>query len=701
MTRNDGNDFQIRPGRTSNRASGGRRLQLFETQVKIAIRKAGGDFAQIGRAHRPMGHGRRNGRFNARGRGAKLMASLSKEERFWQADDIGRFRSRRVVVKARVVKLDVRHMPSHNAPRLKSRALDAHLNYLERDGVTRNGEKGKVYSADDDEADGKAFVGRGQGDRHQFRFIVSPEDSLEIADLRALTRNLMQQLEIDLQTRLDWIAIDHHNTGHPHTHVLVRGVTEDNKILNIAGDYISYGVRYRASELVTRELGYQSEIEVQAKLQEELEAERWTRLDKMLLAVQRDHGVIDLRPEDRANGHVRKERSLMVGRAKWLESYGLAEEVESGKWALAARTEVTLRGLEEHNGALSRMQQALVEHELAETFDIGQYVRHGGSIREQVIGRVLAKGLADDEMGERIYIVLDGMDGRLHYIELADRGIVEEVRSGMIVEIEPGLTKQRSDDQSIASHADRGIYHPSRHLARIKDSFERDGRNPEVFVRALLSRLEVLRRAGHIERLDEDSWRVPSDMVERGRSYDLSQGNDRIRLRILSALDLEEQIISNEGTWLDRKLLGEDPSTIANTGFGRQVSEAVDRRGRWLVGLGLAEVKDGKILISHGAVAALERREVARVGRAMASVEGRHFQSLQPGDAVKGTLIGATNLSSGRFAVIESFSGPVPAICLVPWQPELDDRIGQRITGVMHMSGGVGWNLERKRELGL
>ncbi|MGO8910786.1 MAG: relaxase/mobilization nuclease domain-containing protein [Bradyrhizobium sp.] len=155
-----------------------------------------------------------------------------------------------------------------------SRAVDAHLRYLERDGVTRDGDRGKAYSAFENEADGKAFVERGREDRHQFRFIVAPEDATEMADLRCFTRDLMRQMELDLATRLDWIAVDHHNTGHPHTHVIVRGVLDDGRILNIAGDYIAHGIRHRASELVTRELGHQSEIELQTKLQNEVEAER-------------------------------------------------------------------------------------------------------------------------------------------------------------------------------------------------------------------------------------------------------------------------------------------------------------------------------------------------------------------------------------------------------------------------------------------
>src|SRR5262249_59697205 len=123
-------------------------------------------------------------------------------------------------------------------------------------------------------------------DRHQFRFIVAPDDSAEMADLRGFTRDLMRQMELDLNTRLDWIAVDHHNTGHPHTHVIVRGVLDDGRILNIAGDYIAHGVRHRAQELVTLELGPQTEIELRSKLANEAGAERWTRVARKLVAQQ-------------------------------------------------------------------------------------------------------------------------------------------------------------------------------------------------------------------------------------------------------------------------------------------------------------------------------------------------------------------------------------------------------------------------------
>jgi type IV secretory pathway VirD2 relaxase len=123
-------------------------------------------------------------------------------------------RMRRVAVKARIVRL-----------KRSGKGADAHLRYLQRDGTDREGERGRLYGPEADAADGKEFVERGRDDRHQFRFIVAPEDGDRLADLRGFTRDVMRQMEEDLGTRLDWVAVDHFNTGHPHSHVVVRGRT--------------------------------------------------------------------------------------------------------------------------------------------------------------------------------------------------------------------------------------------------------------------------------------------------------------------------------------------------------------------------------------------------------------------------------------------------------------------------------------------
>jgi hypothetical protein len=104
-------------------------------------------------------------------------------------------RTRRIVVKARIVRL-----------KFSSRAADAHIRYLQRDGTTRNGERGRLYSAETEGADGDTFTKRSREDRHQFRFIVAPEDGDRLSDQRTFTRDVMRQMEEDLGTRLDWVG---------------------------------------------------------------------------------------------------------------------------------------------------------------------------------------------------------------------------------------------------------------------------------------------------------------------------------------------------------------------------------------------------------------------------------------------------------------------------------------------------------------
>ena len=122
-----------------------------------------------------------------------------------------------------------------------------------------------------DAADERAFAERCEDDRHHFRFIVSPEDGAELGDLKTFTRELMLDVERDLGTKLDWVAVDHWNTDNPHVHVLIRGRADDGQDLVISREYISRGFRDRAAERVTLELGPRSEQEIRTALEREVE----------------------------------------------------------------------------------------------------------------------------------------------------------------------------------------------------------------------------------------------------------------------------------------------------------------------------------------------------------------------------------------------------------------------------------------------
>jgi hypothetical protein len=134
------------------------------------------------------------------------------------------------------------------------------------------------------------------------------------------------------------------------------------------------------------------------------------------------------------------------------------------------------------------------------------------------------------------------------------------------------------------------------------------------------------------------------------------------------------------------------------TGFGREVTEAMEQRRQSLVSMGHAvRLEDGRIRVSKDFIANLERTEVNRVGRAMAAERGPKLTTAKTGEYVSGTLVGSTQLASGRFAMIDDGIG----FQLVPWQPLLEKRIGRHITGFIRDAGGIEWSFGRKRGLGL
>jgi len=75
---------------------------------------------------------------------------------------------------------------------------------------------------------------------------------------------------------------------------------------------------------------------------------------------------------------------------------------------------------------------------------VGQYALHGEGSGEKIVGRVLAKGLAGDEMSERVHLIVDGIDGRVHHIEFKDSGRIEEVGRDMIVEAAPVVSGSKT-----------------------------------------------------------------------------------------------------------------------------------------------------------------------------------------------------------------------------------------------------------------
>jgi type IV secretory pathway VirD2 relaxase len=117
---------------------------------------------------------------------------------------------------------------------------------------------------------------------------------------------------------------------------------------------------------VTRELGRQSELEVTKQLEREVAADRFTGLDRMLIAEQRGREFSDLRPDQDMRDTFRQNRALLIERARKLERMGLATEIETGKWIVSPKAEPVLRELGERGDIIKTMHRALEREGLAE-----------------------------------------------------------------------------------------------------------------------------------------------------------------------------------------------------------------------------------------------------------------------------------------------------------------------------------------------
>jgi type IV secretory pathway VirD2 relaxase len=224
-----------------------------------------------------------------------------------------------------------------------NRGWAAHARYLTRESAQREHERGLGFDGVREGSDVVAAVREWErADNLMWSFIVSPEDADRI-DLRRHVRELVAGMERDLGTRLEWVAIDHHNTDDAHVHLLVRGVREDGRVLEIDRDYVRRGVRELSQEIIERELGPRSEREVLRARGRVIEREQWTEIDRALerrAGADRVVSYEGFQPYSEA-ARVRAEQE--IERLQYLEKLGLARRADERTWELAPEHEAELR----------------------------------------------------------------------------------------------------------------------------------------------------------------------------------------------------------------------------------------------------------------------------------------------------------------------------------------------------------------------
>ena len=644
-------DFTPRLG--SQRGKDGKKVVKYGGRIRAAARLAG------------TKTGVRTRRFDGSriGRGASMGRLLSSRDR------LAVFRRRRAVVKASLIRLAGKG----------GQAARAHMRYIQRDGVTREGLPGELYGPEADRADGGDFLKRTAGDRHQFRFIVSAEDGAEYPDLKPYVRRLMTQVEQDLGTKLDWVAVDHFNTERPHTHIVLRGVDDQGDNLVIAREYISHGLRERASELVTLDLGPRTDREIEARLRHDVDQERLTAIDRRLVRRMDVDRMVSPADNDPF------QQSVAAGRLRKLKAMGLADDVGGGRYRLAEGLEETLRRMGERGDIIRLMQRELTARRL-DRAGVEQVVSN--DLREPIVGRVIQRGFSDEHR-DRHYLMVDGVDGRVHYVDIGRGDATPSVPEGSTVRVAPSRMEATQADRTVdaVARAHGGRYSIDLHLRH-------DPNASEAFATSHVRRLEAMRRAGAgPERLADGSWMIPADHLARAEAYAQRQQRDRpVMLSVLSQSPVAELAGKDAPTWLDREIAEGGHAAVRDVGYGREVRTALVARRRWLIEQQLADGERSAFRYRDGALDTLRRRELQGVGDRLGEELGKRFAQARNGERIEGRITRRIDVESGSFAVVERSRD----FTLVPWRDVLERNIGKAASGIVR-TDGISWQFERGR----
>jgi len=665
----------------------------------------------------------KTGRYNARGRGRAAMTSGIGPNRSWQTfhDCTFRYRARRAIVKVRIMKLRGG----------KARAAYSHLKYLQREGAgvektDHEGDlklsetRGELYGPKRDlEYSDKDFLERteksfgGRGDPNQFRLIISPEDGVELSrdvyggapNLQNVTRRLMTQLEDDLGTRLDWVAVDHFDTAHPHTHVVMRGILDNGKELRIAGDYISEGIRGRYEEILTHELGLKCEMDIIDDLARETKLNRVTTLDRSIITrINVDNSVLDLR-----EGHFKSHpdsainRHLLIGRMKHLETLGLAQPTDKGRWQVHRRMFDTLGDIHRNAIITKEMGIAMKRANINRMLQI-----HGREApARKITGRVIRKGLTANESSGRLRLIIDGDDGYVHAVETGPETRASEARIGSIVEVGPA--KLGPADRTILKYGQEcGMDMPIYDLREHTRDLEKQARyaimegKAEAEINMHERRMHTLTNAGIARPYMANkngrphSWVLAEDFEAKVLALDMERGR-KTGLKLLSVHSLDDQLKSPGATWLDRVQIPYAQESFGKLGYGADLHKAVAKRQSWLVDQGLATRNDNKTISYHkGYVQMLIDREVGQAGATISEKTGKTYRALESGMKVEGMYTDKIELMSGPHAVVQTQR----AFYLVPWRSVMEQERGRRLEGRVR-GRSLSWDIGRRRDRGL
>lgn len=588
--------------------------------------------------------------------------------------------SRRVVVKMRYVanagikgaplRAHVAYLAREVANRTQSPAVveedkakdpTRSVDYLSRESVA--GEASfSFFDRANVGVDGKAITAGWADDPRHFRMIVSPEDGEALGNLKPFIRELMAGLEAKLGTKLEWVAVNHHDTDNPHTHVLIRGRRPDGKELFIPSRLISHGIREQAQEIVTRVLGPRVELDLVRERFNEIDRKVVTSLDRELLAA--------------GPGLITPARPDLAARLERLEGWGLAERRMTG-WRLASGITTRLKSIAEHDAverAVASVRQGMEPQLLLEA-----------DRSTPVLGELVHLG-PSDEFGDKWLAVIETGAGELRYAKFEkadDLAILTGAQPGALVTITPNEPAIRRSDEAVARVAAKtgGIYSPAAHAEL----------EPYVDRRILATnarRLEVMRRMGLIQRSPDGTFNVGDNHLSTALAFE-----ERLVRRapfsaqVASYWSLGEQIEALGPTQLDRVLTGEAHGPAGEGSVARDFQQALQQRRLFLIEQGW--MAGDQQTLSRQALQRMAVLELSAQSKGLSEELGVPVLTYSA-HSVSGIYARRIDLAQGRMALV---IGQRQAN-LVPWRPALERFGGRQVEGVMR-GQTLSWSLSR------
>ncbi|NKB82832.1 MAG: DUF3363 domain-containing protein [Nitrospirales bacterium] len=572
-------------------------------------------------------------------------------------------RSRRVVVKVRVVKTPTGQQTG---------GAYAHLHYITREGIEQEQEqdKGALFDQEQGHVEVKDFFKTMSKDPHHFRFIVSPEDGHEL-DLTTFTKDLMATVQKDVGRDLEWVAVNHYNTDNPHTHIVVRGLDAHGQELRIPKDYISHGIRDRAKDIATRELGLRTDLEIRETHHQEISKERYTSLDRTIKTMAQGR-VVTSGPYP-SDPEARHRYGCVVDRMKTMTTMGLADSIGQGQWELRENWDKDLMAMGERGDIIKTMHKELA------TGIQGIQIFQKRDPQLHTEGRVVKTGFWN-ELYDNKYIVIESLGGHAAYIKGYTNDF-EGMNVGAFVSAhtmkDPWL---RPADHTIEAQAkDNGsIYDARKHLEDLTQdkTFEAKRQiSSEEYVDAHITRAARLVRMGYLEEVGPSQWRVAKNLTHALAQKDIDEPKPpRLNTQVLDSRSLDDQIQARGPTWLDRHHQFGDHQVGP---LGKEGSAAKTQRKDFLRMHGFDPA-------TRDLQAALSRWERNEWANAYEKQHGVHYHSLEPGQTQTAMLKGKATLPSGSpLAVLQTER----SFAMVPWRHHMEPLKGQQVTVGMTMNG--------------